>query len=76
MQALVTGDLRSAIQFHPAAVLGVFLSFVWFASGVRRYVQRKLPRDREQQNRLFLRGLAIASLILFANWIYLVFFLP
>ena len=76
MKALSRGSIATAIRFHPAAVIGVFASFLWLGRSIFRYRRGDEPKSPQQVNRDLLRGVIVVISIVLLNWIYLIFFLP
>lgn len=75
MQSLAVGEFLEAIRFNPAVVLGVFLSGVWFTTGLLRFLRSESPRSVKEQNRRLKQSLLILLAVLLTNWIYLITFL-
>lgn len=76
MQALSHGEVATALAFHPAAVLGVFIAAAWFVSRFFQFRAGANPPTIEEQRATLARGVGIAALLIAANWIYLIAFPP
>lgn len=76
MAALSAGDPATALRYHPLAALAVFAAAVWLLLRLGRFwVGRPIP-TLTNWNRRGISTLLIATLLLTANWIYLIVFLP
>lgn len=76
MEALSAGDPAAALRYHPLATLAVFASALWLVLRFARFrAGGAMPTAGEFHRRLKFT-LLIATLLLAANWIYLMLFLP
>ena len=75
MQAFSSGYFIKALQFNPAVILGVIVSFIWLILGLLRFRHGEVPLPVTGQNRRIRQVAVITISLLALNWIYLILFL-